>query len=132
MARQEDFMRQLRATFGVEAAEHLQSIASGLDQIEKSQIDTPDDPAARAPFVESVFRAAHSLKGASRAVDFGEIETICDSLENLFSSWKRGKAAPTRETTGTPMTYATADGRQFVVVATGRGPEATLVAFALP
>ena len=98
MARQEDFMRQLRATFGVEAAEHLQSIASGLDQIEKSQIDTPDDPAARAPFVESVFRAAHSLKGASRAVDFGEIETICDSLENLFSSWKRGKAEPTRET----------------------------------
>lgn len=38
---------------------------------------------------------------------------------------------PTLETTGTPMTYATADGRQFVVVATGRGPEATLVAFAL-
>jgi quinoprotein glucose dehydrogenase len=38
---------------------------------------------------------------------------------------------PTLETTGTPMTYATADGRQFVVVATGRGPEATLVAFGL-
>jgi quinoprotein glucose dehydrogenase len=41
-------------------------------------------------------------------------------------------SAPTLETTGTPMTYATASGRQFVVVATGRGPEATLVAFSLP
>ncbi len=41
-------------------------------------------------------------------------------------------SAPTLETTGTPMTYATASGRQFVVVATGRGPEATLVAYALP
>ena len=41
-------------------------------------------------------------------------------------------SAPTLETTGTPMTYATPDGRQYVVVATGRGPEATLVAFALP
>ncbi len=41
-------------------------------------------------------------------------------------------SAPTLETTGTPMTYATASGRQFVVVATGRGTEATLVAYSLP
>jgi quinoprotein glucose dehydrogenase len=39
-------------------------------------------------------------------------------------------SAPTLETTGTPMTYE-AGGRQFVVVATGRGEAATLVAFAL-
>jgi len=31
-----------------------------------------------------------------------------------------------------PMTYRTATGRQFVVVATGRGVDATLVAFAIP
>ncbi len=35
-------------------------------------------------------------------------------------------------TTGTPMTYSTASGRQFVVIATGSGDQATLVAFALP
>ena len=40
-------------------------------------------------------------------------------------------SAPLRETTGTPMTYESRSGRQFVVVATGRGAEATLVAFAL-
>jgi quinoprotein glucose dehydrogenase len=40
--------------------------------------------------------------------------------------------SPTRETTGTPMTYVTKSGRQFVVVATGRGDDAALVAFALP
>ena len=39
--------------------------------------------------------------------------------------------APTRETTGTPMTYLTKAGRQFVVVATGRGEDAALDAFAL-
>jgi len=39
--------------------------------------------------------------------------------------------APTRETTGTPMTYVTKAGRQFVVVATGRGEDAALDAFAL-
>jgi quinoprotein glucose dehydrogenase len=40
-------------------------------------------------------------------------------------------SAPTAETTGTPMTYRTSSGRQFVVVATGRGADAALVAFAL-
>jgi quinoprotein glucose dehydrogenase len=33
---------------------------------------------------------------------------------------------------GTPMTYRTRDGRQFVVIATGSGADASLVAFALP
>jgi quinoprotein glucose dehydrogenase len=36
-----------------------------------------------------------------------------------------------RRTTGTPSTYRTKAGRQFVVIATGTGAEATLVAFAL-
>ncbi len=40
-------------------------------------------------------------------------------------------SAPLHETTGTPMTYQARNGRQFVLVATGRGTEATLVAFAL-
>jgi glucose dehydrogenase len=33
---------------------------------------------------------------------------------------------------GTPMTYRSAAGKQFVVVATGGGEDATLVAYALP
>jgi quinoprotein glucose dehydrogenase len=36
-----------------------------------------------------------------------------------------------QSTTGTPMTYRTSSGRQFVVIATGRGTNAALVAFAL-
>lgn len=36
-----------------------------------------------------------------------------------------------RQAAATPMTYRTASGRQFVVVATGRGDDAALVAFAL-
>ena len=35
-------------------------------------------------------------------------------------------------TSGNPMTYITREGRQFVVIATGAGPDASLVAFALP
>ena len=40
-------------------------------------------------------------------------------------------ATPYR-TSGNPMTYRTASGRQFIVIATGAGPDAALVAFTLP
>ena len=39
---------------------------------------------------------------------------------------------PGRRINGTPMTYRTAGGRQFIVAATGGGQDAALVAFALP
>jgi len=40
-------------------------------------------------------------------------------------------AALPRRANGTPMTYRSSAGRQFVVVATGGGEDASLVAFAL-
>ncbi len=85
----EEFLQQLRATFRVEAAEHLQAIATGLVELE-----TAADAAQRQPIVERVFRAAHSLKGAARAVDFRDIETVCQSLESLIADWKRKDVSP--------------------------------------
>ena len=35
-------------------------------------------------------------------------------------------------TSGNPMTYRSRSGRQFILMATGAGPDASLVAFALP
>lgn len=92
MATEDDeFQKRLRATFRVEAEEHVQSIAAGLIALEKTGM-----PAAqRAAFIETVFRAAHSLKGAARAVNLGDIESICQSLEDSFASWKRNAAVPT-------------------------------------
>lgn len=84
-----DFLEQLRATFKVEAAEHVQAMAKGLLELEK----TPTAEAQRA-LVETVFRAAHSLKGAARAVDYSEIESLCRSLEDVFDAWKRQESAP--------------------------------------
>jgi len=88
--RDDDFLKTLRATFKVEAEEHLQTMATGLLELEKSS-----DEDARRRLVEDVFRAAHSLKGAARAVDFTEIESRCQSLEDTFAAWKRQASAPT-------------------------------------
>jgi two-component system, chemotaxis family, sensor kinase CheA len=90
---EEELLRALRATFKVEAAEHLQTIGTGLMELEKAAA-----AADRTRLIETIFRAAHSLKGAARAVNFGEIETLCQSLEGLFAAWKRGESAPTPET----------------------------------
>jgi len=90
----DDFLQTLRTTFKVEAAEHLQAITSGLLELEKG---APGTDTARA-VIETVFRAAHSLKGAARAVSFADIEGYCQTLEDLFARWKRGDAAPTAET----------------------------------
>jgi two-component system chemotaxis sensor kinase CheA len=83
------FLRQLRATFKVEAAEHLHAITAGLLALEKAP------PAARAELVETVFREAHSLKGGARAVDHIEVERLCQALEDTFASWRRGDTGPT-------------------------------------
>jgi two-component system, chemotaxis family, sensor kinase CheA len=90
---EEELLRALRATFKVEAAEHLQAIGAGLMELEKASA-----PADRMRLIETVFRAAHSLKGAARAVNFSEIEAQCQSLEGLFAAWKRRESTPTPET----------------------------------
>ena len=90
MSTQDDeFLQQLRAIFKLEAAEHLQAITAGLLELEK----TPA-PAEQREIVETVFRAAHSLKGAARAVDFTQIESLCQSLEDVFASWRQQQSAP--------------------------------------
>ncbi len=79
----DEFLKQLLETFRVEAEEHLQAMSSGLLELEKGA------PGAREPaLVESIFREAHSLKGAARAVNLGEIEAVCQSLESIFAMWQ--------------------------------------------
>jgi two-component system, chemotaxis family, sensor kinase CheA len=81
--RDEEFEKKLRATFRVEADEHIRAMSSGLVELEKSSTDEE-----RASLVETIFREAHSLKGAARAVNASEIESICQSLESTFSVLK--------------------------------------------
>lgn len=85
-----DFLQQLRATFRLEAEEHLHAISSGLLQLERQSA-----PAGRKEIVENVFRAAHSLKGAARAVELRDIEAACQALEEVFAAWKRQESEPT-------------------------------------
>jgi two-component system chemotaxis sensor kinase CheA len=92
MARKdEEFLNKLLATFRVEADEHLKAMSSSLLELEKAPAG-----ARRAALVETIFREAHSLKGAARAVNFTDIESVCQSLESVFAGMKSGAGAPGR------------------------------------
>ncbi|RME44668.1 MAG: hybrid sensor histidine kinase/response regulator, partial [Caldilineae bacterium] len=82
---EEEFLKKLLETFKLEAAEHLEAMSSGLLALEKEP--PPDE---QATLIETVFREAHSLKGAARAVNLPEIESVCQAMESVFNAAKRG------------------------------------------
>jgi two-component system chemotaxis sensor kinase CheA len=68
-----DIRKQLLAAFEAEHREHLDAIRSALDHAGRGEIDLTD-----------VFRRAHSLKGAARAVDLPAVEDVAHQLEAVF------------------------------------------------
>jgi two-component system chemotaxis sensor kinase CheA len=79
-----EFLKRLLETFSIEAGEHVRAISTGLMELEK-------EPAGenQAKLVETVFREAHSLKGAARSVNLPDIESLCQALEGVFAALKR-------------------------------------------
>jgi two-component system, chemotaxis family, sensor kinase CheA len=75
-----DIRKQLLAAFDAEHREHLDAIRSALDHAGRGEIDLTD-----------VFRRAHSLKGAARAVDMPSVAEVAHQLETLFSHVLEGQ-----------------------------------------
>lgn len=84
-----DIRQRLLASFEVEHREHLEAIRALLGNgSAEGEIDLAE-----------VYRRAHSLKGAARAVDLEPVETLAHRLETLFSQVQEGIATldePTR------------------------------------
>ncbi|MBN2809909.1 MAG: hybrid sensor histidine kinase/response regulator [Deltaproteobacteria bacterium] len=88
--REEELLLRLREAFQVEAGERLSSIFANLDSYGK----TAAGAAERKPLIEVLFREAHSLKGAARAVKLTPVESLCQVLETLFSQLKAHNPPP--------------------------------------
>lgn len=85
-----NFYDRLFKTFSVEAEEHLFLMSAGLLKLEKIS-----SPAVDAPeIIEEVYREAHSLKGASRAVGLSQIEFLLQHMETYFSLVKKNELEP--------------------------------------
>ena len=88
----DEFLKKLFAAFKVEAEEHLRSIGNGLLELEKDPYSTDG-----ATLIETMYREAHSLKGAARSVNMGDIEAVCQEVESVFSKLKAGMEGASTE-----------------------------------
>ena len=112
----DDIMRQLRATFKMEAKEHIQAMNRVLLALED---DPPEDE--KAELLEEIFREAHSLKGSAGAADVPEIEGIAHRLESVFSVAKSGEMVLTPELCD--VLYEGIDAAEVIVATTLEGEE---------
>jgi len=89
-SREEEFLKRLEATFRIEADEHIRGLTAGLIELEKK----PETKRSQE-LVETIFRSAHSFKGAARSVGRTDIETICQALESVLAKSKNEKTTLT-------------------------------------
>jgi len=88
---------ELLAGFMDEAPEYLEMLDEGLLAFESQAgdgaiaLDTPEDQER----MNSMFRAAHSLKGLSAALGFDTIRDLTHVMENLFDQVRMGNKSLT-------------------------------------
>jgi two-component system chemotaxis sensor kinase CheA len=92
MGLSEKIRQQLIESFKTEQGEHIQKITQGLLALEKNPADKE-----RQALLDEVFREAHSLKGAARAVGMTTIESIGHALEDLLLGAREGHLVLTPE-----------------------------------
>jgi two-component system chemotaxis sensor kinase CheA len=88
----ERLIQRLMATFLGELDEHVATLNAVLLDLERQP-----DAERRAEGVRKLFRAAHSLKGAARAVELPPIEAVCHRLEDLLSQVRDAQREITAE-----------------------------------
>lgn len=74
-----------RALFVAESRENHENLVKNMLILEESS----DDNA-----IDEIFRSAHTLKGMSASMGFGEMEHLCHSMEDVFQLLRTGQLAP--------------------------------------
>lgn len=82
---------QLISSFRVELSEHVQTMNNGLLALEQGTVEGEQ----RKTTLEDIFRAAHSLKGASRAMGVTMVEQLAHALESVLDDLQNDIIQPT-------------------------------------
>jgi two-component system chemotaxis sensor kinase CheA len=85
----EQLVQRLMATFLGELEEHAGALNRDLLALEKEPQGPP-----RAELCKTLFRTAHSLKGAARSVTVAPIEAACHRLEGILADVRDGQLSP--------------------------------------
>lgn len=84
---------QIINTFRAELNEHVQTLNDGLLLIEHKKLDGTELIAV----IDPIFRAAHSLKGAARAVGVTAVEQLAHALEDILGLMQKESLELTTE-----------------------------------
>ncbi|MDY7079372.1 MAG: hybrid sensor histidine kinase/response regulator [Chloroflexota bacterium] len=84
---------QLISSFRAELSEHVQTMNDGLLALEQGTVAGEQ----RKTMLEDIFRAAHSLKGAARAMGVTMVEQLAHALESVLDDLQKGIIEPTTE-----------------------------------
>ena len=120
MSSEHDFNIRLLEIFRVEAQGHRQAMLSALRELENGEAGAERE----ADAVERSFRAAHTLKGAARAVNKDQVAALCQSLESIFSLLKKGQGRLGKEMFG--ALYETIDTIEKMEAGGGDGDSALI------
>ncbi|WP_258360084.1 chemotaxis protein CheA [Moorella sulfitireducens] len=82
-------MAQYLGVFLDEAEEQLQLLDEAIVKLEQ----TPDD----LDLLNTIFRAAHTLKGSSASMGFNRVATLTHRMENILELLRQGKIPVSRE-----------------------------------
>ena len=98
----DDLNDRLRATFVQELEEQVRELNSGLLALEQNADD--------AERIRSLFRAAHTIKGAARVAGVPAVERVCHAMESVFANIRDGR----QKLTGSDFSllFATCDALQ--------------------
>lgn len=107
-----DIRQQLLAAFEIEHREHLDAIRAALSAEARSE---PAD-------WTDVFRRAHSLKGAARAVDLPAVEALAHRMETLFE--RVGAGRDRIDAASTAAIHLALDRIEAYVAEVGANPDA--------
>lgn len=77
----ENVLRELMQTFQAEAVDYVQTINQSLLQMERAETGVQ-----RQEQIQAALRAAHTLKGAARAVNLLTVEEITHQMESVLQS----------------------------------------------
>src|SRR5438270_13136387 len=91
MANMDTRWEQLQAAFRTELEEAVRTLNGLLLRLEGSGADEQ----VRTETLAALFREAHSLKGAARAVELVQVESLAHALESVLESARQRGTRPT-------------------------------------
>ncbi|MHB8536347.1 MAG: chemotaxis protein CheA [Sulfuricaulis sp.] len=115
-------MRQFHQTFFEESLEGLAVMEAELLRLEKTGSEGNQDIVTADPeILNTIFRAAHSIKGGSSTFGFSDVASFAHVLESRLDALREGRAQPNRRVVG--LLLLSVDCLRGLIIAARTGKE---------